>query len=177
MGGVSKRPLKGRTIVFCIYVLAIFVMLPCGRTLAMVIRSHGVLTKGVSVLTGLVFGFFIKKSWPRLLLEPLKGLTLIILLITVIATIHVTLELPEERLHFAQYALLGYLSGWTLAGMRVHSSGRKRLALGFLITFFIGILDEIVQGILPMRFFDFHDIFWNVVSAWTGLLVFHFSCP
>ena len=129
------------------------------------------------MLTGLVFGFFIIKAWPRFILEPFKGVILILSIIALIATMYFTLRLPEERLHFAQYALLGYLSGWTLAGMRVHSSGRKRLALGFLITFFIGILDEIVQGILPMRVFDFHDIFWNVVSAWTGLWVFHFSCP
>ena len=171
----SKRPLKGRTIVFCLYVLAIFTMLPYGRTLAVTIRSHGVLTKGVSVLTGLVFGFFIIKSRPRLLLKPLKGLTLTLLLITVIATMHITLELPEERLHFVQYALLGYLAGWTVAGIRAHHGSRKQLALAFLITFLIGTLDEMVQGILPMRTFDFHDIFWNVISAWTGLWAYHFS--
>ena len=175
MGVFSKRPSKGRTIVFGLYVLSIFVMLPYGRTLAVTIRSHGVLTKGVSVLTGLVFGFFIIKSRPRLLLKPLKGLTLTLLLITVIATMHITLELPEERLHFVQYALLGYLSGWTIEGTRAHPGGRKQLAWGFLTTFLICTLDEIVQGILPMRTFDFHDIFWNVVSAWTGLWVYLFS--
>ena len=175
MGILLKKPLKGRTIVFCLYVLSIFVMLPYGRTLAVTIRSHGVLTKGVSVLTGLVFGFFIIKSWPRFLLEPLKGIILVLLLMVVIATMYVTLELPEERLHFVQYALLGYLAGWTVAGIRAHHGSRKQLALAFLITFLIGTLDEMVQGILPMRTFDFHDIFWNVISAWTGLWVYHFS--
>ncbi len=171
----STRPLKGRAIIFCLYVLAIFVMLPYGRTMAMVIRSHGVLTTGVYVLTGLVFGFFIIKSWPRFLLEPLKGIILVLSLMVVIATMYVTLELPEERLHFVQYALLGYLAGWTVAGIRAHHGSRKQLALAFLITFLIGTLDEMVQGILPMRTFDFHDIFWNLISAWTGLWVYHFS--
>ncbi len=176
MKDILRQEFKKRAILFSLYVLSIFALLPFGRRLAVNIRTHGILTKAVYLLTGLISLFFLRNLWQRYSHAPVKTLFTVALLLGVVATMYMTLNLPEERLHFAQYGLLGYLAGWMLKGAEVYlPSPPKRLIFGYLLTFSIGTADEIVQGILPMRVFDVHDIFWNVVSSWLGFYIYHFS--
>ncbi len=170
-----KKNALRRITIFGLYVVTIFALLPFGQTLVASVRSKGLLRGSVYLLTGLIFCFFATKLFPKLKIAPLRGFFFICVLVTIVGTMYYSLTLPEERLHFVQYALLGYLSGWTIEGTSSTSSKKKLFALGCSITFSIGVLDEIVQGLLPMRVFDLHDIFWNMVSGWLGLWTYHFS--
>lgn len=67
--------------------------------------------------------------------------------------------LPIERIHFIQYGILGWLAYW--------AGGKK----AFLYVIAIGIVDEIIQGILPNRFFDIRDIFMNTIGGGIGIVM------
>lgn len=69
------------------------------------------------------------------------------------------IPLPIERIHFIEYGTLGWLSYW--------AGGKK--AFPYVIA--IGIIDELIQGLLPNRFFDIRDIFMNVIGSFIGIFL------
>lgn len=69
------------------------------------------------------------------------------------------IPLPIERIHFIEYGILGWLSYW---------AGSKK---AFLYVVTIGIIDELIQGILPNRYFDIRDIFMNVIGGCIGIFM------
>jgi len=82
------------------------------------------------------------------------------------------LKIPEERIHFVEYGVLGYLCGWMLNNLGHWPE--KRLH-GLILLAFIGTFDELIQKILPNRIFDLHDIFFNIASSWCGIFMFFTS--
>lgn len=86
-----------------------------------------------------------------------------------------TLSRPEEQIHFLEYGLVGFLF---LRAVR-HHVHRRRLAapLAVALAGAAGFLDEWIQGRLPNRHYDVHDVFINVVSAALGLLVYALFLP
>jgi VanZ family protein len=77
---------------------------------------------------------------------------------------------PEEQLHFLQYGLVG-----VLFVRAVRPSLRNEAAaygMAFILAFVAGWFDEWLQGHLPNRHYDVHDIALNAVSAFLGLVVY-----
>lgn len=87
----------------------------------------------------------------------IRNILFIGLLGIIIFAIFKLIPLPIERIHFIQYGILGWLA--YLAG------GRK----AFFYVIAIGILDELIQGILPNRYFDIRDIFMNIIGGCIGI--------
>lgn len=75
----------------------------------------------------------------------------------------------EERLHLFQFGVLAVLVEAALRGSRSTGlSGRWRPALlAALITAAAGLVDELVQGTIPGRYYDNRDV---VLNAASGLL-------
>jgi len=76
------------------------------------------------------------------------------------------LKITEEKIHILEFALLGWLASRDL----VKSNRKVRgiiLALAFTIT--VGILDEVFQGILPYRYFQWSDIGLNSAGGFWGI--------
>lgn len=161
-----------RLVVFALYTVAIFVSLPFGRSIALMIRRWGWLSLSGYIITAALVAFFVLLIFPYFVSQPLKNRLCLFIPVIITGAMFLALELPEERLHFVEYGVLGYMAGWALAGLGKWP-GRFKEALGVL--FCIGLLDELVQGILPSRFFGLHDVFWNMVSSWCGLWVFLIS--
>ncbi len=73
-----------------------------------------------------------------------------------------------EQIHLAQYFVLGLLAClWALE--RGWKSKRLFLLLGG--AFLIGVADELIQSLLPERYFQWSDTGLNGVGAGVGLLV------
>lgn len=87
----------------------------------------------------------------------IRDIRLIGLLAVIAIAIFKLIPLPVERIHFIEYGVLGWLSYWAF--------GRK--AFVYVIT--IGIIDELIQGVLPNRFFDMRDILMNIVGGGLGI--------
>jgi 4-amino-4-deoxy-L-arabinose transferase-like glycosyltransferase len=85
-------------------------------------------------------------------------------------------ELPEERLHFLEYGIVGGLvytallerQRATSVGSAEPSGGGSKLrpaVLAFLITGAAGWIDEGIQEILPNRFYDLRDVAMNAAAG------------
>ncbi len=72
--------------------------------------------------------------------------------------------LGVEAIHVIQYLGLGWLA--TLARRTIKPGRRRRLAFNGLLAG-VGLMDELVQGWLPQRFFEWSDVGLN----WAGLLL------
>ena len=78
-------------------------------------------------------------------------------------------EHPAERFHLAEYGLLVIFAYWTLK-VRIRRAWIYLVILCY--TFLVGLLDEIIQYILPNRVYDFKDVIINWASSFlaTGLV-------
>ncbi|MDH7512444.1 MAG: VanZ family protein [Clostridiales bacterium] len=69
---------------------------------------------------------------------------------------------PEEAIHFLEYGLLGFL----LFNALSYSTRDKSVYLAaFFIGSTVGIFDEILQWVVPGRFWDFRDVGLNALAA------------
>jgi hypothetical protein len=78
------------------------------------------------------------------------------------------LEIPEERIHLLQYAVLGYL---VVLAQRLQCRSITLYNRALLLVFVIGTGDELIQAILPDRFFDIRDVLFNAVGGIGGIIV------
>jgi hypothetical protein len=95
---------------------------------------------------------------------------LIMLLIgaSFIIAFHVT-HLPIERFHFVQFGILGIFVFWALSG-RPYTLQFYLTALNIILG--VSYCDELIQGLVPNRFYDLQDIFVDILSGTMGLLLF-----
>jgi hypothetical protein len=82
---------------------------------------------------------------------------------------------PYELTHLPQYAILGVLLQHALKGgdaeQSEKESGRSLYFRSALITGVVGTIDELYQGVLPLRYFAWYDVFLNEVGGLLGLTV------
>jgi len=80
----------------------------------------------------------------------------------------VTIQYPEEKIHFIEYGFLAYL---VFKAIRLDI--RKPIAYGyaFLLTSIFGWIDEGIQYCLPNRYYQMEDVVLNSVSAALGLFL------
>ena len=69
---------------------------------------------------------------------------------------------PGEKIHMFQYGIFGWLLFKALALDSKNTSVHLYLT-GGLICLIAGALDEVIQGILPNRYFTWHDVFINQI--------------
>jgi hypothetical protein len=74
------------------------------------------------------------------------------------------LRLPEERLHFVEYGLLAALVHGALSQRQARHVGLWTV----MLTAAAGLGDELIQGILPNRYFGWRDV---ALNAGAGTLV------
>ena len=69
---------------------------------------------------------------------------------------------PEEAMHFVQYGVLSVL---LYRALRTRYADAGLYVIAFLLGALLGTLDEVIQWIIPRRFFDFRDILINVSAV------------
>ncbi len=72
------------------------------------------------------------------------------------------LAIPEERLHFLQYGLMAVLARRAVAP-RV--GGWRQYLAAIAIASAAGWGDELIQGLLPDRYYDLRDVLINALAA------------
>jgi hypothetical protein len=86
---------------------------------------------------------------------------------------------PEEAVHFLEYGVLGVL---LFRALRTGIQDSSVFVAGALIGILVGIFDEIIQWLVPGRFWDFRDIVLNggasiLVQIAISVLAPAPSCP
>lgn len=127
------------------YTVLILATLPWARQLWAIVGERN----GFFIIIGLYAASIIR----------VRDVRFISLLTVISIIIFKLIPLPIERIHFIEYGILGWLSYWAF--------GWK--AIFYVIT--IGIIDELIQGILPDRFFDMRDIWMNVIGGGLGIMM------
>ncbi|MBU0469011.1 MAG: VanZ family protein [Candidatus Omnitrophica bacterium] len=75
-------------------------------------------------------------------------------------------DIPEEKIHFAEYGVLSILVFWAL---RYYSKHWHRYLAAFIMTSLIGLGDEVIQHFLPNRYYQISDVILNAISGGLGL--------
>jgi len=83
-------------------------------------------------------------------------------------------RMPVEKVHMIEYSILGFMA-YNALKIDLDRYEWKLYIYGAVFCLVIGVVDEVIQGILPNRVFDFRDIFINVVSSFTVLAVIRFN--
>lgn len=156
---------KGWLIFVIIYILFIYLSLPFARNVLNYMYTFlgkEILHSAVN-LTLLIFVLYIVYKLVK------KGLKAIIITLTVLLIVFLfasNMERPEERIHFIQYGLLGFLMLKAFKGMAINV-----IIISVFIIFLAGAVDEIIQYFLPNRVGDIRDVFFNFVGGLLGLWV------
>ena len=79
-------------------------------------------------------------------------------------------QTPAEKIHLGEYGLLGILL-YNALKIEFNRFDFKLYIYAVVMCTAIGVIDEVIQGILPNRFFDWRDIFMNAISGALPLLV------
>lgn len=79
--------------------------------------------------------------------------------------ISASLTQPIERVHLTEYALLSMLVFWAMAD---GAEGPGLCFWAVLVTVQLGFVDELFQGLLPSRIYDFNDLVLNAEAAALG---------
>lgn len=166
----AKRALRIGTI---LYLLSVYAAIPLARTVQNGLegwmgRSFGLFIAGSGCLVFLglvVFVVFVKQDrrLSSYAMMSCAGLTLAILMAQT--------RLEVEKIHLLQYGVLGGL----LAACFELTRRFRRIAWVILIGFCAGLVDELIQGCVPRRFFDWRDVGLNmagtVIGVWISLPV------
>ena len=76
--------------------------------------------------------------------------------------------LARERLHLVEYGFVGF---FLYRALRLDIGRNRAYAVSFCLTVVIGIGDELIQLMLPQRFFEIKDVQLNAFSAGLGLML------
>ena len=89
---------------------------------------------------------------------------------TVYFMVFVRMGMVEERTHLIEYGIVALLIHAALAERAMQSPHVPAPAvLAVALAGFLGVLDELIQALLPNRIFDLRDILFNLVAAFLAV--------
>ena len=119
------------------------------------------------IIVGLLFLFLITKRTSNFF----KILLFVLVLAGGIALVW-QMKIPEEKIHILEFSILGWLASRDL---NKTNKSFKGFVLALLFIAFVGAIDEVFQAILPYRFFQWHDIKFNIVGGSWGVFLYSLS--
>lgn len=147
-----------------VVVVAIYATLGLARTLAGELRNRDLLDAVfvacflAVIATSAILGLRLRARG--------RELGVLVGVVAVYVMVLVRIALPEERTHLIEYGVVGLLILEALLERR--SNGRPVVVPGVLAVLAatsVGVVDELIQGVLPGRSFDYRDIGFNAVAA------------
>ena len=160
-------PHRAQWLTIC-YVIAIYTTLPVMRPILNFLK--GSLDEAFSPAVYILL-FFIALGVIALFITQRKGWKSLVMLFGILGVTAFILPLikyPEERIHFLEYAVLGIM---LYLALRESIQGRKVFVYIPVIIFLVGLGDEIIQGMLPNRVYQFTDVLLNFLGGILGELI------
>ena len=163
----SPKAKKGRAwLAVCIWALVIFLTIPLARPIINAVSEgldRAVFMYLVLSIIAIVFVLSLVYLFRNRLFAPARLIWLFLPASVFVAyTIHLSAKSPEEAIHFVQYGVLGLLV------FRALSIARPCIITYFsaaVICGIIGTVDEVIQWLVPGRYWGFRDIWLNFFSG------------
>jgi len=163
------------------WLVAIWLSLYPARGAVNFLRSRNVLMTSVLACFLIAGAVVVVWAWRRRL--RLSQWAILVVSGSVYATAFAVVRRPEERLHFIEYGVMGILiyaalserrrsrlaapaRGWT----RIFDPVRWPAISAFMLTTLLGWGDEVIQGILPNRYYDLRDLVFNALGGLMAVL-------
>ena len=86
-----------------------------------------------------------------------------------LTTLHSLAVRPLERIHLPEYGVMAWLAWLAVRGHR--TPAWLAYVAAVVITAALGLGEELIQHVVPGRFFDWQDVRLNALSGVLGLLV------
>jgi hypothetical protein len=143
---------------------AIYATAGIAHPISYYLREKGLLTiifiTGFSLILIALFLVGIKNKPNTIVIGTLFGV------IGVYTLVFVRIEIPEERTHVIEYSIVAALIYQALLERKKRGGHSYYPAiLTILVTSIMGLIDEVIQYVLPNRIFDFKDILFNTLSG------------
>ncbi len=97
-----------------------------------------------------------------------RGLIHLFLCICIAAVVFQIVEIPNKRIHIPEYVLMSWL---LFEALKPDYRGKGGLLLILVLSSLLGIVDEVVQGFHPQRYYGYKDMVVNFLSAAIGVLL------
>ena len=94
--------------------------------------------------------------------QPLNRIFYNILLFCIAIGLIFMLEIPEERVHFLEYGVLGFF---------VLKATNEKIFITFIFVALVGAVDEFIQFLLPQRVGELRDVAMNIIGGALGIWV------
>ena len=147
-------------------ILAIFLVVPLARSIQSFISAHwGRSLFGYAVLAVVGTASVILLFLLFFRLKIRRFSNYFWLLSVTVLYVYFTIQLwevPEEAVHFLEYGFLGF---FLFRALKFNIRDKSIFLIAFLIGSLVGILDEILQWIVPLRFWDIRDVGLNALSC------------
>jgi len=152
------------------WAILIFFTIPLARTIQKFFVIHfGESFFGYLVLSAIVVALGVSILWIRRFTTLKLSMVNYLWLIGIAGVyIYYTVDLwerPIEAIHFLEYSVLSYFA---YKALRHHVNDRTIYLSALMIVLFIGTLDEVIQWMVPDRYWDVRDVWFNFLS---GLLL------
>jgi hypothetical protein len=157
--------------------LAIFLIVPLARTIQKFVSGHwGRSLFGYAVLAATAVAFLALVYFLVFRLKIRSPSNYLWLTAVACLYVYFTLKLwraPEEAVHFLEYGLLGF---FLFRALSLSVRDKSIYLIAFFLGSLVGTFDEILQWIMPNRYWDFRDAGLNAlavglfqVAVWKGI--------
>lgn len=161
----SRRIRRG---VLWTMVAAYTLLLPYAISIYNVIEKHfsSRIAGKVPLMIILIFGIV----YIVLIIKMKKGLKSWLFLIPCAIIVYAFLRIepnPNKHIHIPEYIVMTWL---LFEALSIDYNGNGILVLVFICSSMLGIVDELMQGILPGRYYGWHDMVMNSAATVIGIL-------
>ncbi len=142
------------------YTALLYCSLPFVRAATDVLRIRGLLRLALFALCVALAAAAVAAMVRRLRIPWLRALSLAAAGGAIYGAIYASMAIPEEFAHFIQYGPLPVLWFWALG---------PRMGLVAVLCAVTGLGDEVIQGMLSGRYFEWRDVGLNWVASALGI--------
>ena len=156
-----------KALVLSIYTILILVSIPYVWRIEVFLRSHNLLMITVYILLALYISVLLAVM-VRYAEHRIRAFLILTFYTVVYAVIILYVRGFDKKAHLIEYGILTYLIHDLV---RDRFPGRGGYLLSFIAVSMIGLVDELLQTLVPQRSFDLGDIGSNMLAAFLMLVL------
>lgn len=148
--------------------LLIYALVPAGRPLSDFLKEKTPFALIITLLCAAVLAGTVAACAQGRLIRGLRAWFFLLLVIAAYTWTFTLANVPEEKFHLLEYAVLGYL---IFGACQNHCGAALSFLLAVMLTTAAGWTEEGLQYLCPGRYYDLHDVLINATGGFFGVLL------